>query len=250
MVSGSCPFGGGQAIAKNNTIPIFSILPNVAVKEILKLIQDQHTLLNCRVVCVEWNHIIQGTSELIKNIIFPVWHLKPFLDLQIVKNGKMRSISFKDSFRLDPTYINSFINAISNTVEKVVFEFQNVSLENRSELFILILEHRANLQELNVIERYSFNDDEESPGLFVNTGAAASAINTIAAINNICIFSVSKCDFTEEPVGLMELLCKLPELKQIRIDCGDMSRESFIRITEGLNRYLGIYENVLHLNVS
>lgn len=38
------------------------------MKEILNQIADQPTLLECRLICVEWNQLIKDTSELMKKI--------------------------------------------------------------------------------------------------------------------------------------------------------------------------------------
>lgn len=69
-----------------------NVFPVIPVHNILKNIvdfKDQEILLTCRLISMEWNEIIENTSDIVRNITFPVWHPKPLLDLLTVKKKRL-----------------------------------------------------------------------------------------------------------------------------------------------------------------
>lgn len=244
----------------------FGFLPDVAVREVLKNIPsntkfDQEILLNSRLVCVQWNEIIKSTSQLMMKIAFPIRDVFKFLDLEIVKDGKVKSIIFKNVLPLKSEFLDSFIEAISNTVEKVQFTFQDDSERvEQIEFFQLILAKCTNIQELIVGENPEPFGVEESDsesnvewfrdpnGLFRGFTAATQ----ISARNKITKISVdingAQCS-EKEVTGLSNLLLQLPNLKEIEI-FGVYDSWDEISVFSGLYEYLKKFGTTLKLKVS
>lgn len=142
----------------NSKMVSVSRLPYVVIKEIMKKMSDQPALLQCRLICVEWNQAIDDTSDVMKKITFPVRHPEPFLDLGIVKRKKVKSIKFMNTFQLQSECANKFIDLISDTI-KVDFAFEDSDLLYQRELFELVLAKCGRLQELVI----SYRTQEDTP---------------------------------------------------------------------------------------
>lgn len=241
-------------------------LPEVVLKEILKNVSDQETMLECRLACAQWNNIILDTSELSRKITFPVWHPKPFMDLDIVKKGKCKSICLK-FLPLDHVDTNIFMDVISNTVEKVSFDLQNPSQQDQNFLFKLILRRCTCLQELEVKnsdnkifrsisiaagrnQHDSSDSDSESDLDFPNiTIEVASAMKLKILTVNVQQFT--KCDSD----GLSRFLLKLPNLEEINLITNrqyDFGRPDEVseKIVIGVYEYLKKFGKSLKLKVS
>lgn len=231
------------------TIPSFRHLPNKVVKEIFRQIPDQSTLLDARLVCVHWNLLIENTSELMKKITFPIWHIKPFLDLDIVKRKKVKSIKFMNPLRLYPGYDREkFIDLITDTIEKVEFAYVDPSLPYQAELFKLVLENCGRLEELTL----SYATRRRLNSLETILQSNIPTIK-IAAVNILCVISLYVGNYKEEDVaGLADLLLQLPNLKEIKISGLRRTEKAEIicGILAGLCEYIKNYDTKLHLKVS
>lgn len=181
-----------------------------------------------------------------RNITFPIWHPKPFLDLPIVQRGKVRSICFKNCTVLETDEITQrFFEAIQCSVEKVQFTFE--VLENsllHNQLFKLVLEKCTRLQELIVqinIKNYQLVNFHH--GVFRGINPSTN----VAAGNKIKVLSVDMNGVGEEDAkGLAELLLKLPRLREISFAGTGWG---YAKVFKGLCDYLKKYDKAMHLKV-
>lgn len=141
-------------------------LPDIVVQEILKKFPNWRsetesttkTMLICRLVCMQWNAIIEDTTELMKKITLPVWDPVSFLKLPLVQKGKIKSIIFRNSFPINKD-ASKLIEVISNIVERVEFAFKDPSAkEQQRELFVLILQKCNRIRELIIGNAYNGYD--------------------------------------------------------------------------------------------
>lgn len=220
-----------------------SQLPDVAVRKIFQYITyPRSTILACRLVCTQWNRVIENTCALMRRITFPIWHPKQFLELESVKTGKVRSISFPNCSPLEQKYTSDFTNAISNTnlIEEVSFAFEDSNSQQQSELFVLILEKCRHLEKLGIDTRHScfFRDFK---GLEFNFASANQ-------IKNVCISCLS--EFTlEDGEGFTKLILQLPKLEKLTLDGSCNFSAQNKTYLDGICEYLAKYDKVLQLKV-
>lgn len=162
----------------------------VAEKILLKIAAAEESesttsLLNFRLVCKDWNEIIENTSELIKKLTFVVNEPKLFLDLAIVKRRKVKSIKLINSWPgLELETMKKFFDAISNSIEIVHFSYLDFykNSEEICEIFKDILGKCNKLKEL--IVDVNLPDGIQRGRLFRRTHdieiTAANNIETIA----------------------------------------------------------------------
>lgn len=231
----------------------FALLPDLALKKILKLI-DCHQLLNCRLICSHWNLIIEDSAELIRSIRFPIWHVKPFLELPIVKKGKLRSILLRNTSPLEPEYKSQFIEAIerNSNIEDICFMFDIGSLpdqQRQPELLKLVLENCGNLRELSFMTNRDDSIDYQESLHFFRESTISQA--QIRAANKIAHISVCVSEFQQSDAnGLIELLMKLPKLKVIKLYGSRDFEQPYFTILRGVCRYLNQYGATSNLKVS
>lgn len=217
--------------------------PDAVLCRMLKYINDQKTLLNCRLVCNQWNDTIIDTGELIERINFPVWHPKLFLGLQVA--NKVKSIVFKHSFPANLPYMATFLDWISKTVRKVTFgyELDENSILNQQKNFLKVLEKCTELRELIIT----------GSNLELIKGCRESTPQ-IAATNTIKKFSIRTDNWTNataaaaDCAGLFEILYKLPNLAVIEIIMGNTCNNVSPAILKAVWDYLVIYPATLKVS--
>lgn len=213
------------------------ILPELVIKEILKNVSDQETMMQCRLVCKQWNNMIVDNSELMRKITFPVWsNLTKFLNLDIVKKRKVRSICFKDSL-VQHFKIDEFMDAIKDTVEKVVFDLEETarSAEDQRDLFLTIIKECTCLQEIKIEFSVMGNN---MLGLINTKTKMASAMQL--KIITVDLFEID----IASAKGFSKLLLKLPNLEEI-----NLYGYADIIILNGIAEYLKKFKKTLKLKV-
>lgn len=257
---GLCFFAVIGSTFANRTLNLKSsslYLPEVALKEILKNVSDQATMLECRLVCTQWNNLIVDTSELIRKITFPVWHPRPFLDLDLVKQRKVKSICLK-FLPVDYGWADDFFFAISNmTIEKVSFELEERSEYNERRLLQRILERCTCLQELEV--NYSINKLFRSISSSSSTSSSddsepATRDDKANNAMKLKIISVDIDGFEEADArGLSNFLLSYPNLEEINF-LGDriygVETPVFYMLLAGICKYLQKFGKTLKLKVN
>lgn len=201
----------------------FCSFPDLPVKNILKFTKENKTLLNSRLVCTQWNNIIQDTSELMSRIVFYVSNLQEFVELPTVKEGKVKSIVIKTSAPSE--HIDIFVASISSSVENVTF---TLKAEKLSSILKLVLETCSNLKVLRLYECSGVD------GLSANV-IKATKIRAATKINilSINVIGFKVCDVP----GISTLIGKLPVLKELEfIGHCDIAMASAIILA--LNAYL------------
>lgn len=226
-------------------------LPDVVVKLMLSYLPDWPTsqeILNSRLVCVQWNQLIEDTSKLMKKITIPIWHPKPFLDLPIIKTGKAKSINFKDSFPFK--YLGEIINhRIGCTIEKVQFAFEEpYAIDSQQEIFVTILRYFTNIRELII------GDSHTAPQRFLAKPLPATLLysggllwNAASTIKHVKVYMNSFG--LGEANGLVQILLLLPKLEKITLVCINSYGEYFSTILTGLSNYMEMHQSNLYLKV-
>lgn len=212
--------------------------------------------------CVKWNRIIEDTPELMKKIVFPIWHPIPFLQLPIAKNRKATSIIFKNSFPIKQAF--KFINMIKKTVERVKFVFVDgvSSKDQQRQLFILILQQCKSLRELVIKgERKQSNGRMQSSKAFAFLNQPAQQIGfgfnidsmhlELSAVSNISILSVDMENLREDETnGLIQKIqihLLLPKLEIIQLSGCNFYHAFDLVVLFGLCKYIEKYKSDLYL---
>lgn len=237
-------------------------LPDIAVTEILRNLPpssyQEKTILSCRLVSTNWNHLITHTSQLMNKVIFPVRNPTQFLTLPIVQAGQIKSIQFKDCTLLDLAAestetgltFDKFMSTINHTkIEKINISFENGSQIQQAQIFNhLILPNFPNLQELtfnNFDKEYSSIQRNEV-FRYVN-----DTTTTIAWSESMKYISIDVRGFSLlDSLGFSKFLLKLPNLECIKI-FGECTNWLYhLMVIRTLCEYLMNYGPCLRLKVS
>lgn len=72
------------------------VLPEIIIREILtQLLHHHKSLLNSRLVCTQWNQVIENISEIMKKLTFTITDLQEFLNLPIAMKERLNQLDSK-----------------------------------------------------------------------------------------------------------------------------------------------------------
>lgn len=194
-----------------------------------------------------------------KKIKFPIRHPKPFLDLEIVKNGKVKWVSFRIPLQEsdEHEYTQQLLDLLSTTVEKVEFAYEGVGspitslvraeLKKQLDFFKLILERFTNVQELNfkICSKDWFLDGKRPAPM------PMPAQTSIPALNKITRISVEHKDVFSDPhvvVLFTMLMTNVPNLEELQLIGKCASSDAYIRIIKALSAYMKKYPGQLKVS--
>lgn len=219
--------------------------PEHVLKMLLTNVADMEGMLICRHVCMEWQQVIEDTPQLMRKIIFPVWHPKPFLDLEVVRRKKVRAISFKNALDLKCKYIEAFAAYISNNVEEVHLDF-DTQLVNvyQSHLFKFVLEKCKKLEVLKFKSKYY--EEYVLQKMFNKIEPEI----VIPCQQKLRCFVMNATKFTfENARQLSSLLARFPFLEEINAE-GCLVADATLQLLIGIQNYIKKYASSLKLKVS
>lgn len=237
-----------------------NILPCLVVREILQYVaasksaiwtgedkfsiesqENQISLLSYRLVCRQWNEVIENTGELMRSAMFLVHDIAQFLKLMIVKKGKVRSVRFENSLNLGLRNMSKFIDAVVNVQTVILFG----NMAQHEQLLRIILETCTNLQVFKIeIEDLTSDDVNVLKNLPNYRLAATKHISHLS-------FNFKSCSvliYEDMNIGIAKFFLRLPYLQGIYL-YGGWCNGPNSTIVDGLSSYMEKYGESLQLKV-